>query len=206
MFGYLAAVCMLATFAMKTMVPLRLAGIAANCLFIAYGYFGLLYPVMILHLILLPLNITRLYQMLELIKKVREASRGDLSMDWLKPFMSRRQCRKGEVLFRKGDAAADMLYMVSGRFRLTEVGIEISVGQVIGELGLIAHDRRRTQTVECIEDGEVLVIGYGNVEQLYFQNPKFGFYFLKLATQRLFQDIVRLQDELARRAGSAPAS
>jgi CRP-like cAMP-binding protein len=37
-----------------------------------------------------------------------------------------------------------------------------------------------------------------SVEQLYFQNPKFGFYFLRLAAQRLLQNNVRLEDELAR--------
>jgi hypothetical protein len=112
LFGYLAAACMLTTFAMTTMVPLRLAAIAANCLFIAYGYFGLLYPVVILHLILLPLNVTRLYQMLQLVKKVHEATRGDLSMDWLKPYMSKCCYGAGQVIFRKGDVAEQMFYTV----------------------------------------------------------------------------------------------
>jgi len=104
------------------------------------------------------------------------------------------------VLFRKGDVATEMLYTVSGRFRLVESGSDVPAGQTIGELGLIAPDNRRTQTFECIEDGELLTISYGSVEQLYFQNPAFGFYFLRLATGRLFQTIVRLEDELARKS------
>ena len=44
----------------------------------------------------------------------------------------------------------------------------------------------------------MLTISYGSVEQLYFQNSKFGFYFLRLAAQRLLQNNVRLEDELAR--------
>jgi CRP-like cAMP-binding protein len=140
------------------------------------------------------------------MSKVREASRGDPSVDWLKPFMTTRRCHQGEVLFRKGEVATEMFHTVSGRFRLVEVGIDVPAGQTIGELGLIATDNHRTQTFECIEDGELLTIGYGTAEQLYFQNPKFGFYFLRLASRRLFQDIVRLEDELARKSGGVIVS
>ena len=204
--GYAAAAVTLVTFSMRTMIPLRAAGILANVLFIIYGFFGGIYPALVLHTIMLPLNIVRLRQMLQLVKKVREASRGDLSMEWLKPFMTKRRCRKGEVLFRKGDEAIEMFYAVSGRFRLTEAGIEVPVGQVVGELGLLAPENRRTQTLECVEDGDLLTIGYGSVEQLYFQNPKFGFYFLRLATQRLFQNVAHLEQQLVRTTGGATAT
>src|SRR5262245_38682059 len=103
--GYAAAVSVFAAFWMKTMIPLRVAGIVGNLLFICWGFFGEHYPVLALHIILLPLNLLRLYQMLQLIKRVAAASTSDLSLDWLKPFMSARQYRKGNVLFRKGDAA-----------------------------------------------------------------------------------------------------
>ena len=53
--GYIAAVCTLATYSMKTMIPLRISGIIANCFFIAFGFFGAIYPTLILHVILLPL-------------------------------------------------------------------------------------------------------------------------------------------------------
>lgn len=32
-----------------------------------------------------------------------------------------------------------------------------------------------------------------DLRQLYFQNPKFGFYFLRLTSERLFRDIRRLE-------------
>jgi CRP/FNR family cyclic AMP-dependent transcriptional regulator len=34
---------------------------------------------------------------------------------------------------------------------------------------------------------------------LYFQNPQFGFYFLRLTTERLFENIGRLEKELAKK-------
>ena len=54
--GYVASVLVLSTFYMKTMVPLRCCAIASNIAFIAYGFFGEIYPVLILHLVLLPLT------------------------------------------------------------------------------------------------------------------------------------------------------
>jgi CRP/FNR family cyclic AMP-dependent transcriptional regulator len=192
-FGYLAAVLVLATFSMRTMVPLRITGIASNCVFIAYAYVAAAYPVLILHIILLPLNSLRLYQMQRLVGRVREASRGDLSMDWLKPYMTARRCRAGEALFRKGDVADEMYYTVTGRYRLSEIDAVVGPGEVIGEIGFIAPDRRRTLTFKCGEDGQLLAIGYSQLGQLYFQNPSFGFYFLQLIAKRLFEDINRLE-------------
>lgn len=76
--GYAAAVCVFVTFYMKTMVPLRIAGIVSNVLFIAYAYDLLAYPVLILHLVLLPLNIIRLRQMLNLIRQIEAATKHEL--------------------------------------------------------------------------------------------------------------------------------
>jgi len=69
---------------------------------------------------------------------------------------------------------------------------------------MLAPDNRRTATLECVEDGKVPSITYEQVEQLYYQNPTFGFYFLRLATARLFDNIGRLESELKRQR-AAPA-
>jgi CRP/FNR family cyclic AMP-dependent transcriptional regulator len=193
--GYLGALLTFGAYTMKTMIPLRIIGLCANCIFIVYGYMAPVYPQLLLHGVLLPLNALRLYQMLQLIGKVRTASQGDLNMDSLRPFMSKRACKAGEIIFRKGDLSSAMFYTVSGSYRLNEIEQDVGPGQVIGEVGLIAPDNKRTLTFECIEDGELLTISYEQVKQLYFQNPKFGFYFLQLISRRLFQDIARLQDK-----------
>lgn len=199
-FGYAAVVSSVITCAMKTMIPLRVVSMTCNGLFIIYGFFGGVYPTLILNLILLPLNTLRLQQMRKLIQDVEAAaSMGETSIDWLKPFMSRRKFRKGDVVFRKGDIADAMHYSVSGRYRLCEMGIEIPTGQVFGDLGLLAPGNRRTQTIECIEDGEVLTATYQQVKELYFQNPQFGFYFLRLTSERLFDNIKRLEQDIVRK-------
>jgi hypothetical protein len=199
-FGYAAVVASIVTCAMKTMIPLRVVSMTCNSLFIIYGFFGGIYPTLVLNLVLLPLNTLRLHQMRKLIQDVEAAaSMGETSIDWLKPFMSRRKFRKGDVVFHKGDIADAMHYSVTGRYRLKEMGIEIPSGQVFGDLGFLAPDNRRTQTIECVEDGEVLTATYQQVKELYFQNPQFGFYFLRLTSERLFDNIRRLEQEVTRK-------
>jgi CRP-like cAMP-binding protein len=63
----------------------------------------------------------------------------------------------------------------------------------MGELGFLSKNNRRTQTVECIESGDVLTITYDKLLEIYFQNPEFGYYFLKLSSDRLMQNITRLE-------------
>jgi CRP/FNR family transcriptional regulator, cyclic AMP receptor protein len=197
--GYAAAVCVFVTFYMKTMVPLRVAGIVSNVLFISYGYAVLAYPVLALHVVLLPLNIVRLRQMQNLVKSVHEAATSGLDMNWIRPFSTVRSVSAGEVLFLRGDVADELFVVVSGQFRLTEIDINFGKGEVVGELGMLNPDRTRTATLECIESGQLLRIDYDQLKQLHFQNPKFGFYFLQLATSRLFENNARLQRELEAR-------
>ena len=197
--GYLAALITLATFYMKTMIPLRIAGIVSNFTWIAYGLMAGVYPPLVLHVLLLPLNFIRLQQMITLVNRVRAVTQDDPSMSWLRPFMGQRPARAGEVLFRKDDPAGEMFYILGGRYRLRETGIELSSGALVGELGLLSPGQKRTQTLECLEEGRLLGISYDRLKQLFIQNPQFGFFFLRLTSERLFQNISRLEDELARK-------
>jgi len=197
--GFIAASLVIMTLSMRTMIPLRIVGIASNVAFIAYGILFHSIPTVMLHSTLLPLNIFRLREMYKLIQQVRAASKGDMSLDWLKPFMSKRTVEAGEILFRKGDEANHMYFVVDGQLHLNEIDINIQPGAVVGELGMLAPARTRTQTLVCTQSGSVLEIAYDRIEQLYYQNPKFGFYFLRLSTARLFENIARLERALVDR-------
>ena len=193
-----ASLFIVATASTKTMVPLRILAIVANCLMI--GFYGATHAWLPLafQAFALPLNAYRLYQMIVLIRNVRDAIRGKPSLEWLKPFMAERHFHKGDLLFAKGEAADAMFYTMSGRYRLIELGMDIPPGEVVGELAMLAPDNRRTATLECIEDGMALFITYEQVEELYYQNPTFGFYFLRLATARMFDNLARMENELTR--------
>ncbi|TMJ89015.1 MAG: cyclic nucleotide-binding domain-containing protein, partial [Alphaproteobacteria bacterium] len=116
MFALMGAIFFVTTLLMRTMVPLRVAGIVSDVFFIGYGVLSSTVTTLILYVLLLPINIFRLAQMLRLVKRARIAAQGDLSMDWLKPFMTRRKYNKGDVLFRKGDHANEMFFTVTGKF------------------------------------------------------------------------------------------
>jgi len=193
MLALTGAVFFVATLLVRTIVPLRVIGIVSNMFFIAYGALAGSMPTFFLYLLSLPINAIRLRQMLTLVKKARVSAQGDLSMDWLRPFMTPRKYRKGDILFHKGDPANEMFLTVTGKFLVSEIGIELPPGRMMGELGFVDPKNRRTQTVECIENGDVLTITYEKLLELYFQNPEFGYYFLRLTTERLMQNISRLE-------------
>ena len=195
--GYLGGVFILLSFFRTTMIPLRVMGAISNLCFVAYGYLDTVYPMMALHAALFPLNVVRLHQMVRLVRRVRTAADGNKTMDWLRPYMRRKFCKAGEVLFRKGDAADRMFYTVSGHFRLIETDTELARNVFVGELGMLAPDRRRTQTLECTDAGELLFVSYEQVKMLYFQNPDFGFYLMQLAAGRLFQNLSALEQRLS---------
>jgi hypothetical protein len=60
--GYAAAGLVLVAFCMRSMSALRWVALASNLAFIAYGFLGHIAPVLVLHIVLLPVNGFRLMQ------------------------------------------------------------------------------------------------------------------------------------------------
>jgi hypothetical protein len=201
-----ASVFVVATTTMRTMIPLRVFAILTNIVLIATAIPSHNYLVILVQSVVLVLNSYRLHQMLQLVRDVKKSVNSDLSLEWLKPFMTERKCAPGEVLFYKDEKAEDMFYIVSGRFKLVESGIELPVGAIVGEFGMLSPSNARTQTLECVEAGVVLSVSYSKVEELYVQNPAFGFYFLRLASARLFQNIGTLEQRLAQQTAAPPGA
>jgi hypothetical protein len=181
------------TFLVPTMVRLRVYGIFSALFFMAYGILAGVISTFLMYFLLLPINSFRLFQITKLLKKARIAVRGDLSIDWLKPFMDSRNYKKGDVLFRKDDAANEMYLTISGKFLVKEIGVELPPGRLLGELGFVSPNNKRTQSVECIEDGTVMTITYDRLLEVYFAYPDFGYFFLRLSSERLLQNIARLE-------------
>ena len=60
--GFCASLAVLASFCMSTIGALRTFALASNVLFITYGLLAHIYPVVLLHMILLPINLMKLYR------------------------------------------------------------------------------------------------------------------------------------------------
>jgi len=189
--AWVASLLVFAAFFMKTMIPLRVVAIGSNVAFISYallgfryGIFGRLYPILVLHACLLPLNVVRLSQIKRLVAGVQSATDEDV-LRALLPYMRSEPHPKGTVLFRKGDQA-DRLYLVqSGAVLFVETDTHDGVGDVFGEVGLFAPHGVRTLTAVCERDCRLAVIDRDKVLELYYQDPEFGFFLIRLVASRL---------------------
>jgi len=111
--------------------------------------------------------------------------------------MRHRPFKAGDVLFRKGDEANELLYVASGELRMPEIGERVGPGELIGEIGLFSPEKKRTQSLVCETDGELYYMSEEMIFLLYYQNPKLGFFLMRLVVQRLMRDLNRRDGKLA---------
>jgi CRP/FNR family transcriptional regulator, cyclic AMP receptor protein len=187
--GWAASGAVLATFCMSTMMPLRVLAIISNVLFCAFGAIAHIYPVLILHAILLPVNVLRLVQIRRLVQGIQAAKSADLSIESLLPFMSIRTLKAGEMLVRKGDEADRMFYLTRGNVEIQELGKVVGPGTVVGEIGVFARNRTRIATVVCSTDCEVYELSESKAKELYYQNPSFGYAVLQIIISRFLENM-----------------
>jgi CRP/FNR family transcriptional regulator, cyclic AMP receptor protein len=184
--GYAAALAVFATFCMTTMLPLRAIALLSNVLFITYGWFDGLYPVLALHLGLLPVNSWRLLQVLHV---VGAGASDEFDLRRLRRLMTERRLRTGEILFRRGDPADAMFLIDSGEVEVVELGRLRGAGEIIGEMGVLSRRRRRTATVVAHSDCLLLALSGVRARELWFQRPAFAMQLMQLLTDRLIDDI-----------------
>ena len=185
--GYAASATVLATFCMSTMIPLRVTAILSNILFGLFGLWAHIYPVMLLHLILFPVNIVRLVQIRYVVRGISQNA--DLSMESILPFMVHRRVRAGETLMRKGEQADRLFYLVDGQIEVVEIRKTLSAGTVIGEIGVFARHQQRVATVVCLTDCELYELSASKAKELYYQDPSFGYAVLQTVIARLIENM-----------------
>lgn len=187
-FGYIASALVFATFYMKTMTPLRLVAIASNVAFITYATIDGLAPIFILHVALLPLNVLRLLQLRDLAQQVERAAREDFSIQAIAPLMRRHAVRANETLFRIGEPADELYYVIDGVLFLPELQQEIVAGNFLGEFALFSDSGRRTATAVARTDCTLMALSRGAVFAALLQHPRLGIHLLRLITVRLLQN------------------
>lgn len=181
----------------KTMIRLRFASVLSNILGLLGGAALGNIPTIVRHAIILPIDIIRLREMRKLVASVRSAAKTDLNVEWLKPFMHPCYLRAGTMLFHKGDVAQEAYMLVEGEIELPEIGKVLLPGSLFGEMALFTASGQRTTSVRALSDCRLLSISYEQFEQLYFQNPEFGLYLVRLIVQRFDGNMRQLAAEVA---------
>jgi CRP/FNR family transcriptional regulator, cyclic AMP receptor protein len=203
--GVAALLVIVSTF-VRTMIPLRWLAVASNIGFIIYG---LAYPaplMVALHSVLLPVNLWRVWQMIQLTQRVARSAADPRQMEiWLRPYMRSKQLKAGEQIFANGELASRMYYLASGEVRLPEVGRTLQAGAMFGEIAFFAPDRKRSSSAHCVTDCTLLSIDEDTFKQLVYQNPDFGLEVVRMIAGRLTGDIRRLQAEARARADAEAA-
>jgi len=200
--GYVASALLLATFSVRTMIPLRILGIGSCVAFWIYGVLNGLVPIIILHTILIPVNVYRYFEMQRLTRDMRDAAESTNGFAAFRPFFTAVSLPAGTTLFEKGDAADNMYVLTSGRVRLPDFGVDVGPGELVGEVGMFAPTGQRMTTAVCTEDCRLGRITRDRVRELVFQNPRIGFQLIGVVTGRLLEDLRRLE----RDAPQAPAA
>jgi CRP/FNR family cyclic AMP-dependent transcriptional regulator len=189
--GYIALALLLISAAMRTITMLRIFAIAANLAIIAYGVLAARYEVAGVGAAILLLNVWRLWEMRRLVAATRGATAAGsapISMDWLLPYMRPMALPADAVIFRKGDIADAMYFVSHGKVRIDEFDIELGEGTLFGEIGLFSDQKIRTATAKTVGDASLLVVSAERVQELFYQNPEFGFFLVGLITRRLAED------------------
>jgi CRP/FNR family transcriptional regulator, cyclic AMP receptor protein len=188
-----AALLVIISAFVRTMIPLRWLAVGSNVGFIVYG---LAYPsllMVLLHAVLLPVNLWRVLQMVRLTRVVSAAADPQQMALWLRPHMRSRRYRTGALVFARGDKADRLYFLADGRIELVDVGRDLQPGEMFGEIAFFTPSGQRSSSARCRTPCTVLSIDAATFKQLIYQNPDFGLEVLRLVAARLSQDVQRLR-------------
>jgi CRP/FNR family cyclic AMP-dependent transcriptional regulator len=187
--GYLASVLVLCTFCARTMIPLRVIALGSNVAFLGYAGLLHLYPVLLLHAVLIPINAWRLTEIVRLRGRVRGSEGNDAVFTALLPFATRLTVAQGEVVIRKGEPS-DCLYLVfEGALFVADAQVELGPGTVVGEMGVLSHTHLRTATVTATKDSLLGCVSAPDFDRVYFTNPFLGLSLIRLIIKRLTEEV-----------------
>ena len=184
--GWLASLLTIATYSMNTMIPLRLFAIASSVGFIFYALALQIWPLLAMELVLLPINAYRLRQILTLRRRLSRVG-GDEGDPFavVRTYVKLRRIEAGTFVFHRGDPVDSLYYIASGRVLIEEVGVEVSAGDIFGEMAFFTDASTRTATARCVEDALVYELDKTRFMRLQFEDPSFGMSVMRTITRRL---------------------
>ena len=184
--GWTASALTVATYAMNTMMTLRILALLSSVCFLIYGYANGLWPLMAMEATLLPINAYRLWQLLDLRRRITNDS-PDAPDDFtiVRRYGKARRVPADTVIFRQGDVA-DSLYLVAqGQVRIEEYGVPIEAGNIFGEIAFFTRAGTRTATARSVTDTTLYELDRTRFMRLQFEDPSFGLAVMRTVTDRL---------------------
>jgi CRP/FNR family transcriptional regulator len=125
------------------------------------------------------------------------------------PSLRERRLRKGEVLFRAGDAGDELFLIFSGSVvvskpvtgRVEQVLNRLGTGEVFGEMSVFGDEQKRSATIQAETDVTLLTLGRDSLNRFIESSPKdAATFFLEMVrvTFRRLRDTSNLVAEVTR--------
>jgi predicted ATPase/DNA-binding XRE family transcriptional regulator len=131
----------------------------------------------------------------------RESSEPNAPPAWLASFGPDRSYRSGDVVFRAGEEAGALFYIVSGTVALEEIGLELGAHELLGEIAFFSAKNRRSTSAVCKTAVVVRSIERDALVDLYDSEPSFRLSLTAVLTRRLLQDLESVRDRGAATRG-----
>jgi DNA-binding NarL/FixJ family response regulator len=120
--------------------------------------------------------------------QIQHLDQDGFRLEWLLPFTETEVRKPGDVLFHKGEPGDALYYIQRGRVVLVELGVQLSDGCVLGEIGIFSPGHQRTSTAKCDAETRLFRLGAEQARRLYIENPQFAYHVLRLISGRLIAD------------------
>lgn len=191
--GWTASALTIATYAMNTMMPLRILALGSSVCFMIYGTVLQLWPLLVMELVLLPINSFRLWQLISLRRHVR-VTEGESTNDFsvIRRYGKVRYIAAGTTIFKRGDSVDNLYFLSEGRVLIEEYGLELEGADIFGEIAFFTDAAARTATALCLENAVVYTLDEKQFMRLQFEDPSFGLSVMRTITRRLQQNAARL--------------
>src|SRR6056297_1515310 len=184
--GWLAVVLKVVTFAVNSMIPLRLLAMASSVCFIIYSALFQIWPLLVIEVILLSINAYRLYELIalrRLVTHMTDESEPDFSAAMA--YGKKRVIPAGNVIFKKGDPVDSLYYLAEGRVEIEDQNVSVAAGKIFGEMAFFNKSAARSATVRCSEDTVVYELDEKHFTRLQYEDPEFAMAVMRLVTKRL---------------------
>lgn len=187
--GWLASALTVATYAMNTMLTLRIVAIVSSVFFVIYTVALHLWPLLMMELLLLPINCYRLWQILRIRGRLSDVSEQNAQyFSIIKTYGKARNVKAGEVIFAKDDPVNQLYYVGQGIVRIEELNIDITEGDIFGEIAFFNDSGNRTATARCVADAKIYELDRKRFMRLQFEDPSFGMSIMRTVTRRLTEN------------------